>query len=372
MSMPFPIAAFRASCWQSLRATQLICLAVACMLSLLGMPFVTALVYSLWIGNLTSLGTHVGRWSLSWWLARRRGETSAESAAGWPGWGGMSVVIVLSVAIAYPLGSAIAGALMGHGSEALPWRHSPRNWAALFAISLVPAVAGTFYFHAKARLADTQAELARVGQQALETQLKLLESQLEPHMLFNTLANLRALIGVDPARAQAMLDRIIDFLRATLNASRVSQHALSDEFARIADYLALMQIRMGDRLQIALDLPPELAGCQVPPLLLQPLVENAIKHGLEPHRRGGLLRVSAASPDGLQLRLCVSDSGVGLPEAGAHRHTPTAGTGFGLGQVRERLRTLYGERASLSLQAIPEQGTQACVTLPRHEAHCAP
>jgi sensor histidine kinase YesM len=110
----------------------------------------------------------------------------------------------------------------------------------------------------------------------------------------------------------------------------------------------------------------------VPPLLLQPLVENAIKHGLEPHRRGGLLRVSAASPDGLQLRLCVSDSGVGLPEAGAHRHTPTAGTGFGLGQVRERLRTLYGERASLSLQATPEQGTQACVTLPRHEAHCAP
>ena len=112
-------------------------------------------------------------------------------------------------------------------------------------------------------------------------------------MLFNTLANLRALIGVDPPAAQHMLDRLNAYLRATLNASRATQHPLSAEFARLADYLELMALRMGPRLQVTLDLPDALADVPVPPLLLQPLVENAIQHGLEPRVQGGALTVRA-------------------------------------------------------------------------------
>src|SRR4029078_4252229 len=136
----------------------------------------------------------------------------------------------------------------------------------------------------------------------------LLESQLEPHMLFNTLANLRAPITVDPQRAQATLDQPIALLRATLAAARVPSHALDAEFARVADYLALMQARMGPRLETKLDLPADLAALQVPPLVLQPLVENAIKHGLEPHIGKGRIEVRAVR-DGNRVRLTERHTG---------------------------------------------------------------
>jgi LytS/YehU family sensor histidine kinase len=208
------------------------------------------------------------------------------------------------------------------------------------------------------RLSHARAEAEAARRAAAETQLKLLESQLEPHMLFNTLANLRVLIASDPARAQAMLDRLIAFLRATLGASRSTLHPLATEFERIADYLALMQVRMGTRLHTQLQLPPELQAAAVPPLLLQPLVENSIKHGLEPKVGGGRIEVSARR-DGAMLELAVRDSGVGLDDGAS-----AAGSSFGLQQVRERLRALYGERASLTLQAAAGGGTLALIRLP--------
>ena len=130
-------------------------------------------------------------------------------------------------------------------------------------------------------------------------------------MLFNTLANLRVLIGLDAPRAQAMLDHLNAYLRATLGASRAPWHPLSAEFDRLADYLALMAVRMGPRLQVVLDLPDELRRLPLPPLLLQPLVENAIKHGLEPKVAGGRIEVGARR-DGDMLELSVRDSGVGI------------------------------------------------------------
>ncbi len=180
-------------------------------------------------------------------------------------------------------------------------------------------------------------------------------------MLFNTLANLRVLIGLDAAAAQQMLDRLIAFLRATLEASRTTAHPLATEFERVADYLALMAIRMGPRLQVRLDLPAALAAQPVPPLLLQPLVENAIRHGLEPHVAGGRLEVSARAEGG-QLLLEVRDTGVGLAAAAAHG---TPGTRFGLAQVRERLATLHGARAGLVLEPAGDGGgTRATIHLP--------
>jgi sensor histidine kinase YesM len=179
-------------------------------------------------------------------------------------------------------------------------------------------------------------------------------------MLFNTLANLRVLIGMDPARAQAMLDHLIAFLRATLNASRTPLHPLAAEFAHLADYLALMTVRMGPRLVVRLDVPDALAQVPVPPLLLQPLVENCIKHGLEPKVEGGRIEVSARQAGGM-LQLTVRDTGVGLSAVPS-----AAGTTFGLEQVRARLATLYGERAKLTLQAAAdaEGGTLARIDMP--------
>ena len=116
-------------------------------------------------------------------------------------------------------------------------------------------------------------------------------------MLFNTLAHLRVLIKLRPDD-QAMLDELIAYLRATLQSSRSTSHSLAEEFARLRDYLGLMKRRMGERLRVELDLPEDLAALPVPPLLLQPLVENAIKHGLEPHVEGGLLRVQCHPREG--------------------------------------------------------------------------
>jgi signal transduction histidine kinase len=354
---------------RSLLMTQVACLAVASWLSFLGTTWWAALLYSLLIGNLISGLLHLGRHGLSRWLLSRPGPHPMDLREGWPGWAWMTPVMLSSGLIGYVGGLWLGDQFTG-ATSALPWQgqNSWRSWTGILVMSLLVTVAGTAYFYFRNRLSATEARLAQTARLAAETQLRLLESQLEPHMLFNTLANLRVLIGIDPPRAQAMLDSIIDFLRATLTASRVSHHSLADEFARLADYLALMQIRMGDRLQVALELPDELRTCMVPPLLLQPLVENAIKHGLEPSRRGGWLRVSARrEPDG-RLGLQVSDSGQGLPVAAA---VPSGlgpesrtGTGFGLSQVRERLSTLYGAQAQLLLSPQAGGGTQAWVRLP--------
>jgi LytS/YehU family sensor histidine kinase len=211
------------------------------------------------------------------------------------------------------------------------------------------------------RLAASEVRAEAAQRQAVEAQLQLLQAQLEPHMLFNTLANLHALIAADPARAQDMLAHLIAFLRATLSATRIPAHPLSEEFTRVADYLALMQIRMGPRLQVSLDLPEDLSTLPVPPMLLQPLVENAIQHGLEPSRQGGQLTVRARH-DGENLILSVDDTGRGLQAANLARRGTA---GFGLSCVRDRLQSLYGGTASLSLTPQPAgTGTHVSLRLP--------
>jgi len=341
---------------------QLICLGVALLLKLLGADsFLVAWLYSAVIGSciwgLIHGGTHL--------LARlRRVAPDAEGGERWPGWGWMLPVIVVGAFAGYVLGTLIADALTGHRSV-LPLARGLTDWRAwggIVAISLAVAVAATWYFYSRSHLASAAAAAAGLQRQAAEAQLRLLQSQLEPHMLFNTLANLRVLIGADPPRAQAMLDRLIAFLRSTLAASRSGEHALADEFQRLADYLALIEVRMGPRLQVRLDLPEDLRAQPVPALLLQPLVENAVQHGLEPQVAGGRIEVGARR-DGGMLVLTVRDTGAGMP---ALAPPPAPGHGFGLTQVRERLAALHGAHAALTLApaADAEGGTQAEVRLP--------
>lgn len=191
-----------------------------------------------------------------------------------------------------------------------------------------------------------------------EIRLRLLESQLEPHMLFNTLANLRALVKTDPDLATKMLDSIVDYLRATLGGSRAAMHPLSEEFARLNDYLKIMKVRMGKRLSYSLDLSVELADYPIPPFLLQPLVENAIKHGLEPKVEGGCILVKASITND-KVSLEVSDTGVGVNDEDL-----LASKGFGWSQVKERLLSTYGESATINLIATEAYKTSAMITFP--------
>ena len=285
-------------------------------------------------------------------------------ADGWPaGWRAVALV-AFACACGYAIGMTAADAISGHSS----WTAMLRKPGVLlreFGPTVGFCAIVTAWFHVRGQARTHRARAAAAAHEATLARLGLLQSQLEPHMLFNTLANLRALIAADPERAQEMLDRLIDFLRASLMASRASSHALASEFARIDDYLALMRIRMGDRLLASTALPPGLAGLQVPPLLLQPLVENAIKHGLEPQRGPGELTVTA-SLEGPMLVLAVVDTGRGLEAAAAAsaREAAVAGSGFGIVQVRERLHTLHGAAARFTLEPGPRGGTRAEIRLP--------
>lgn len=319
----------------------------------------TTLIYSFLISMSCAICVQALSHGSRWLLARRK----PGQELGWPGWPLMIFSLVVGTWLGYSIGNELANALTGNNSAGLH-NSSLRRALTIMLISLIPGFALTFFYIGRSRIADAEARAQSLQRQAAEAQLRLLASQLEPHMLFNTLANLRVLIGLDPVRAQAMLDRLIAFLRATLQASRSNAHPLREEFARLADYLALMQVRMGARLRTELYLPAELTELPVPPLLLQPLVENAIKHGLEPHVEGGLLRVSAAR-EGAQLVLEVRDTGAGLSATSGLGSTDISSS-FGLEQVRSRLQTQYGAAASINISPANDGagGTLVRISLP--------
>ncbi|MEY4427026.1 MAG: hypothetical protein RL535_1324 [Pseudomonadota bacterium] len=212
----------------------------------------------------------------------------------------------------------------------------------------------------------TQRQLRELDrQQTAEAQLRLLETQLEPHMVFNTLANLRALVNTNPAQGIEMLDHFVDYLRATAYGSRMNLHSLRTEFERLADYLEIMKVRMGSRLTYSLDFSDEIANILVPPFLLQPLLENAIKHGLEPKIGGGEIIV-LAHLSGCHVAIEVNDSGVGcdidyLNSGGS--------SGFGLTQVSQRLATAYGNEGSMQFLTSSKYATSVQITLPCKHAN---
>ena len=317
-------------------------------------PYEWPLVYSIFIGTCT--------WALID-FGRHLFPSSRET--GWPQ-GAVSVALpAVGIVAGYVLGTLLGDAWFGWSS----WRqHGLPQLRISVLISTLAGTTGTYYFYTRNKSAYLETKMSEARHQAAEARLKLLETQLEPHMLFNTLANLRALIATDPAAALNMLDRMNDYLRATLKASRATLHPLQTEFDRLRDYLELMAIRMGPRLHFKLDLPADLADRSVPPLLLQPLVENCIKHGLEPRVEGGSILV-AARLNGNTLMLEVSDTGVGLPDAtDTAAYSNPADGGFGLAQVRERLVTAYGPLATISLLANQPNGALVVITFPSREA----
>ena len=202
------------------------------------------------------------------------------------------------------------------------------------------------------------AEQARLARELSETQLRLLRAQIEPHFLFNTLGAVQQLAEEKAPRAAELTSHLIDFLRASMSDMRCEQVSLETEFALVDSYLAVMQIRMGERLRFQIDLPGTLATTPIPSMLVLTLAENAIKHGIEPSLRGGEITVSAHQ-DAEYIRIAVQDSGVGMSD--------TPGSGTGLENVRSRLHLAYGAAASLALSEA-EPGLLAEIIIPRKDA----
>jgi sensor histidine kinase YesM len=273
-------------------------------------------------------------------------------------------IILIAVPVAQFGGTIIASTLLGLETPPLSalLTGSSRN---MLMFTLIMTGAATVYMHNRERLlraeaaaAEEKARAEGIARQALQAQLQLLQAQIEPHMLFNTLANLQGMIGIDPDRAQLMLDQLIQYLRATLSSSRAESTTLAQEFALMDAYLGLMSVRMGARLAFTLELPPELRSATIPPMLLQPLVENAIIHGLEPKVDGGHITIRAARA-GDTLSISVADTGLGLDAPSAK-----AGTHVGVANTRDRLLALFGAGAALTLEPNLPQGATACLTLP--------
>jgi len=206
--------------------------------------------------------------------------------------------------------------------------------------------------------ARQQEQIAEAARLLAEAKLRTLQAQIEPHFLYNTLANVVSLIGSDPLRARHMLERLIDFLRASLSASRAEHATVGGEIELARAYLDLLTVRMGARLRYRIEVEPGCDAVVVAPMLIQPLVENAVMHGIEPKVAGGTIVVRARRQDG-GLYVEVADDGVGLVPA-----APRPGGGVGLSNVRERLRSLHGNNAQVQLLENQDGGVTSRLILP--------
>ncbi len=270
----------------------------------------------------------------------------------------MGLTITIAVVLGYSMGRLLALLLLGEPLRVLDIGQ-PRVMPYMGTVLTSILAMGFMTMH------DQSAKEAAARSEA---QLRLLRAQLEPHMLFNTLATLRSLVEEEPIQAQAMIDQIIAYLRSSLAASRVEATTLHAEFDQLRAYLEIMSLRMGPRLSYELDLPDALRGQAIPSMLLQPLVENALKHGLEPQPGPGRITVEARRMDAI-LEVRISDSGAGLASlitnAKVNCTIPISKSGsYGLLHVRERLKAVYGARGTLNLASNGGQGAMATVRIP--------
>ncbi|MES2297708.1 MAG: histidine kinase [Pseudomonadota bacterium] len=264
----------------------------------------------------------------------------------------LNALVICGAMLGNVLGLALGGALFGVDVWSEMFISAPQAMLHFLNLLLViAAINGVIWFQ------RIRAQALR--HQATEAQLRLLQGQIEPHFLFNTLANVQSLMDYDPPRAKQMLEGFTDYLRASLGQLRDADSTLALELQTIETYLSLLQIRMGERLRFSIEASEQARAAVLPTLLLQPLVENAIHHGLEPKVAGGSVYVRASVEAG-RLVLCVEDDGLGLD---APRRTVGAGNGMALANLRARLQSRYGPHAALTLTPLGV-GTRAQLELP--------
>ncbi len=220
---------------------------------------------------------------------------------------------------------------------------------------------GRMQAEVKAAQATETAEAESLRRQVLEARVAAMQAQVEPHFLFNTLASIDFLIETDPPRASQMQKNLIALLRASMPTMRDANEGgardLGRELAVVRPYVEILKVRMEERLDASIEVPEGLLSAEFPAMMIQTLVENAIRHGLEPKAEGGSLRIAAEIVHG-KLCVTVADTGVGFGNAA------TAGTGVGLANIRERLQLLYGPQASVTVVANQPCGTKVTLTVP--------
>lgn len=266
------------------------------------------------------------------------------------------IAVVMSAVIV----GSITGAMLGAFANGMGPLLYIRKYSMYFSRAvLVGLFFGSIIIYVLVSLeALSQEKIKRLDleKSAAETELKLLQSQMEPHFLFNTLSNVMGLIERDPDKARRMLESFTSFLRASFMTARDRTVTLAHEADVVKNYLDVFALRMGGRLQYRIDIPDELREFRIPPLLIQPLVENAVKHGLEPAREGGTVSVRARL-DGNFVRISVADTGIGLNEK-------SAGAGIGLENIRMRLNLVYGERGRLIVEENTPAGIIVSIVIP--------
>jgi sensor histidine kinase YesM len=272
-------------------------------------------------------------------------------------------VVQIAIIIAAVLVGAIAGTILG--SSAIGMRPSALFgerfpfFTQLVLLGILFGVLVSYVFVSLERINEERLSRLEAEKAAMETELRLVQSQMEPHFLFNTLANVRSLIDSDSHKAGDMLETFVAFLRTSLRTSRERTVPLSQELDVVKSYLELFVMRMGTRLTYRIDLPEALRGVRIPPLLIQPLVENAVKHGLEPSVDGGEVAIVVERADGT-IRITVVDSGVGIGET-------AGGSGIGLENVRRRLAIIYGDAGRLMIEENSPRGVKAIIEIPKNE-----
>jgi len=272
-----------------------------------------------------------------------------------------------AIALAVLVGVVLVIVLKGYSIEYVRERWVVFAWNVVQAFVMGLLITLLFFVkfretRAAAALHRAEAERNLLARQAVEAELKLMQAQVEPHFLFNTLASVQYLTETDPPEAGRLLGHLIAYLRAALPQLRAQSTTLGRELELARAYLAILQMRMGKRLAYEVSLPDGLASHPFPPNMLISLVENAIKHGLEPAVDGGKVSIDVRH-DGDLLVLTVSDTGRGLA-ASAVAGAASASGGVGLSNVRERLAALYGARARFGIEELEPRGTRAIIAIP--------
>ena len=270
-----------------------------------------------------------------------------------------TVISVLCLAIACVVAEMVAGSIFFRYS--FIWDAGfNESFIFGFGFGLVALTAiytlGSFA-HTARRLDTAEANLLKQEKLVALAELKALQAQVEPHFLFNTLANIHSLIESEPTRASDLLEKLSNFLRTTLFYSRTTEATLGAELKFVEDYLVVQEARIPDRLCYELYFDKSLDSFKVPPLLVQPLVENAVIHGVEPDPTGGIV-VVRTERDETGLKISVSDDGLG------YNPMDNGDQGSGLRNLKERIYAWYGDAATLTIWSDPQKGTRAEITLP--------
>ena len=270
-----------------------------------------------------------------------------------------AILVAAALLIGTLIGSFLGILVSGLSSSDVFERH---DFIQLLFLGIMFGSIITYIFSSRSQIADSEARIQEEKikrltseKKAAEANLKFLQAQIEPHFLFNTLSNVLSLLDTDPKKGKSMLVDFIQYLRASLSKIREQKATLGQEMEMIQAYLNIFKVRMGDRLHYKIDLPEKLKANTFPPMLIQPLVENAIKHGLEPKVDGGKILIRGEEQNGM-LQLQVIDTGKGIKEE--------RDSGMGLSNIRQRLQSMYGNRGRLILEECQPHGLKATIEVP--------